>query len=252
VFRSGLRILISFIPIASGSFSEIFVNLWQRNHILCTFESNLTEMRFYKITLLFFLVLAAAMTQGQTPGFGSNVMASKDSAESPVVYFQPKVSLGLGTSFTTFSGASALSTWVMPQITMPVAKKWNASIGMGYSSIFYQGFSHSGGKQNHSQYAHLFVSGQYLLNKRVTLTGTAYKTMMLNPVTTGDVPRDGRLDFSNQGVMLDMNYKVTDQFEINVGVEYRQQNNPLYPGMQPGISSGFGDRMTGGSFVPYY
>jgi hypothetical protein len=238
--------------VTSGSFSEIFVNLCQCNHILRTFESNLTEMRFYKISFLFLLMLATAISQGQTSGFGSNVMASHDGAKTPATHFQPKVSLGLGTSFTAFSGASALSTWVMPQITMPVAKKWNVSIGMGYSSIFYQGFNNSAGQPNNSQYAHLFVSGQYLLSERVTLTGTAYKTMMLNPVTTGDVPRDGRLDFSNQGVMLDMNYKVTDHFEINVGVEYRQQSYPLYPGMQPGISSGFGDRMTGGGFVPFY
>lgn len=49
-------------------------------------------------------------------------------------------------------------------------------------------------------------------------------------------------DFSSQGVIMDIEYKVTDNFRVNVGFEYRQQNYPMFnPGMhptRPGMRSG--------------
>jgi hypothetical protein len=37
--------------------------------------------------------------------------------------------------------------------------------------------------------------------------------------------------------MMDMEYKVNDNFKINVGIEYRKQNNPYFHNqMPPGIN----------------
>ena len=35
-------------------------------------------------------------------------------------------------------------------------------------------------------------------------------------------------DLSSQGFIMDVEYRVTDNFRINVGFEYRQQNSPMY------------------------
>jgi hypothetical protein len=206
-------------------------------------------MRLFAAIVFSCLLLPATLSNAQSTGFGSNVMSVGEVDDSPNP--PPKVSVGLGTSFMAFSGVNSISTWIMPRITMPVSKKWNVAFGMGYSGIFLNGFEGTSGQQNQSQYGHLFVSGQYLLTEKISLTGTAYKTMMLNPSPKGDLPQDGRLDFSSQGVMLDMNYQVTDQFQINVGLEYRKQNYPIYPGMHPGFSTGFGDRLQGNGLSPF-
>lgn len=208
-------------------------------------------MHLFRASLLFCMVLISALTHGQSIGFGSNVL-NNEADNTPVkTSFKPKVGVSLGTSFTAFSGANAISSWVMPQITMPVSDKWNVCFGMGYSTTFFSGYQSSGLTQNNNQYAHLFVSGQYLLNERVTLTGTAYKTLLLNPTPVGEQTNNYLQDFSGQGVMFDVNYKVTDHFQINVGVEYRQQNQPQYPGLQTGWSSGYGSMMPGSSYVPF-
>jgi len=205
-------------------------------------------MRLFAAIVLSCLLLPTAMTKAQSTGFGNNVMSVGEADES--ANLPTKVRVSLGTSFMAFSGINAINTWIMPRITMPVSKKWSISYGMGYSAIFINGFENTSGQQNHSQYGHLFISGQYLLTKRITLTGTAYKTMMLNPSPKDDLPRDNRLDFSSQGVILDMNYQVTDHFQINVGLEYRNQNYPMYPGMHPGFSTGSGNFINE-PFLPY-
>jgi len=54
------------------------------------------------------------------------------------------------------------------------------------------------------------------------------KTFLLNPPTPKLESSSPYLDFSSQGVIMDVEYKVTDNVRINVGFEYRQQNYPIY------------------------
>ena len=194
-------------------------------------------MHFRTILILGFFMLASTFGFSQSTTFGQNVIDQPKTDFGNEKLFQPKVNVSVGTSFTSFAGSSAFSTWVMPEITMPVSDRWSISVGMGYSGIYMNGVENIGFSNQNSQYAHLFVSGQYKLNQRVTLTGTAYKTMLLNPAPDQEFMQDGRLDFSSQGVMIDMNYKVTEQFQINVGFEYRQQNSPMYQGFSPGFNN---------------
>ncbi len=185
-------------------------------------------MYFRLLSVLLLLLLDPIAGWAQTSGFGQNVISETTADQLKTKPFKPVVNVSLGTSFTSFYGFSAFSTWVMPEITMPISDRWQVTVGMGYSGIYPNSNENSNFQNLNSQYGHLFVSGRYFVNQRVTLTGTAYKTMLLNPNPTDDFMRDGRLDYSNQGVMIDMNYKVAEQFQINVGFEYRQQNGPMY------------------------
>jgi len=205
-----------------------------------------------RLHILLVFVALVSYTQAQTTTFGSNVMSESETNETLQVGFQPKVNVSIGTSFSAFSGGSAFNTWAMPQITMPVSRRWNVAFGMGYSNTNYNGLNQWTGGQNNAQFGMLYVKGQYLLNEKVTLTGTAYKQWLLNPVSLNEHDGFGRTDFSNEGLMLDMNYKVTDHFQINVGVEYRRHDGAMMPGMYPGAYQGYSNGFGSGFQNGYY
>ncbi len=205
-----------------------------------------------RLHILLVFVALVSYTQAQTTTFGSNVMPESEANETLQVGFQTKVNVSIGTSFTAFSGASALSTWVMPQITMPVSQRWNIAFGMGYSINQFNGLNGWSTMPANAQFGMLYVKGQYLLNEKVTLTGTAYKQWLLNPVSLNEHDGFGRTDFSNEGLMLDMNYKVTDHFQINVGVEYRRHDGAMMPGMYPGAYQGYSNGFGTGFQNGYY
>jgi len=166
--------------------------------------------------------------------------------------FKPRVNVTLGSSFSSFgAGNNAFGTYIAPVISMPVSKKFSVSFGMGYSSMFYNTPGESGFSRNNQSYGSLFFSGTYQVNEKLTVRGTAYKTFLLNPAPTSTIkPINSQfLDFSNQGVIFDAEYKVSERFKIGVSVEYREQKYPsLYRnpngfnsfGNSPFRSSSFG------------
>ena len=104
--------------------------------------------------------------------------------------------------------------------------------------------------QNNLQYGTVYVSGLYHVNPKLTIAGTAFKTFDLAPQNNEINPQS--LDFSNEGFIIDVEYKVTENFRINAGFSYQKQNpynyyyNPggfnMHPSPfgQSGFGSGFG------------
>lgn len=146
---------------------------------------------------------------------------------------KPQLSASFTTTFTSFGqGVNAIGTSFMPQITFPVSHKFTLSTGIGYSTFFMGNQSESLFQSNQSNYGHVFVTGNYLVNEKITVRGTAFKTFMLGSGNPNTETKSPFYDFSSQGIIMDVEYKVTDNFRINVGFEYRQQNYPMYnPGM---------------------
>ncbi len=173
--------------------------------------------------------MSSLSLQAQTSFLGSNT------SDTFLNNSKPKLSVSLSSSFSSFGpGYSTFGTSVMPEITLPVSNKFAVSAGIGYSTFFMGSGNESMFNSNPSSYGHVFVSGSYLLNEKITLRGTAYKTFMLDPSSLGNEPTSPVYDFSSQGIIMDVEYKVTDNFRINVGFEYREQNYPVNgPGMNP-------------------
>ena len=134
------------------------------------------------------------------------------------------VGIQAGTEFMTTSGyGSGFSTFLSPTLTYPVSKKFMASGGFSIINTSLYGFkpyysfpeerSYSG---NITQ-AMLWVSGQYLLSDRVTITGTAYKTIDI----FGEKLRNSSFYKNNpQGVYLNIGYKISDNMHIEAGFGY--------------------------------
>ena len=141
-----------------------------------------------------------------------------------------KTSVSVSSSFTNYGyGTSAFSTTVMPTFSQNITDKFSISAGIGYSALF---ISSEGSVFNNTpdSYTHLFVSGSYKLSDKITIHGTGYGTFLLNNNSTSIEGKNNNANFSNKGIIMDLEYKVTESFRINVGFEYREQSHPFYPG----------------------
>ena len=187
--------------------------------------------QFTKIAFIILLViLIGANEKLNAQEFGSNVkQEGKVTLQTEQQGFNPDVRVSLGTSFSTFGpGFNTFGTYIAPEISFPVYKKFSMQVGLGYSSMF---FGHSGENMfaaNPSQYGSLYVSGTYQVNEKMSIRGTGYKTFLLNPTPQEETVNPGAMDFSNQGLILDIDYKVSEHFRINASFEYRKQNYPAY------------------------
>jgi len=193
-----------------------------------------------KITITYMLIVAIltsfSSVQAQTSPYVNTTKTGFNTG------FKPDVSLSLSTSFNSFAyGGSFMSTSVIPSISFPVSKRLSVDASVGYSSIFMNNGSGSVFNSGPQSYGHISVTGDYLLSQKVSIRATAYKTFKIGQPQLENEPNSGYLDFSSQGVIIDAEYRVTDNFRINVGFEYREQKYPyLYPGMNP-MNSGMGN-----------
>lgn len=146
---------------------------------------------------------------------------------------KPKVSVSLSSSFSSYApGVTSFGTTIMPKITLPISDRLTLSTGIGYSSLFISNSNEGVFQSSPSNYGHVFVSGSYMLNEKISVRGTAYKTFLLDATSFGEMDSPAQYDFSSQGIIMDVEYRVTDNFRINVGFEYRDQKYPVYgPGM---------------------
>jgi hypothetical protein len=149
------------------------------------------------------------------------------------LFFPRKTEFGLqtGTSFFTSSFGTGFSTFVSPHLSYKVSKRFSLGGGISIVNTSLNGFSaytSEGRKSSLSGYftdAMVFLSGQYALSNRVTITGTAYKQFNL----FGDIPGMKANDFNNaQGVYMNVHYKVLDNFHIDAGFGYSKGYNPFY------------------------
>jgi hypothetical protein len=168
--------------------------------------------------------------------------------------FKPHVNVSLGSSFSSFGqGNNAFGTYIAPEISMPVSKKFSVTFGMGYANMFYNSTVESGFGSTNRSYGNLFVSGTYQVNEKLIIRGTAYKTFLLNPAPTSTIkPLNPQfIDFSSQGVIFDAEYKISERFKVGVSIEYREQNYPsFYDYNRNGINSFGGSPFRRSSFVP--
>jgi len=209
--------------------------------------------KFQHIGILLFCLAFISVNAQE---FGSNAINAPLEKETIVQNsqgFKPDVRVSLGTSFSTFGpGFNAFGTYIAPEISFPVYKKFSVSVGLGYSSMFYghQGESMFG--SNPSQYGSIYVSGTYQVNEKLTIRGTGYKTFLLNPNNFNEDGNANYYDFSNQGIRLDMDYKVSDEFRIGISFEYREQNYPGFNYHDPGGFNNFGSPFRTPGFGPSF
>ena len=209
-------------------------------------------MLHLKIVLLTF-ALFVLVSEGQsqvsaTDSVPGSASSTGNTDHNLLPLHKLNVNFQLGTQFMTTSGyGSGFSTFFSPSLSYPVSKRFLLRGGISIVNISLNGFkpyysfpeerSFSG---NITQ-AMLWFSGQYQLNERLTLTGTAYKTLDLMNERAWNSPF-----YKNnpQGIHLNIGYRINDYMHIDAGFGYSKGYNP-YNVYDPFDTSPFGHGILG-------
>ena len=180
-------------------------------------------------TFVFVLAVLASFQTVLAQTFGQD---AKGSAPQSTTAFKPDFQLSMGTSFSTFyPGMNSFSTWVAPEISMPVNKKWTISAGVAYTNFLTTGTPEITGFGNTVQnYGSVYIKGRYQANDKLSITAAGYKTFNLSPQKPEDKVNPRAIDFSNSGAMISVDYKVNDHFRINAAFSMEKRHyNPFDP-----------------------
>ena len=148
---------------------------------------------------------------------------------------KPDYQLQLGSMFSTTNGyGSGLSTYVAPSLGYDISKRFRINTGISIinTSLFgvtpYYSWGNEQKASGNFTSALVFLNGQYKLNERFTLNGTAYKQFNLfsDPAVT---PYSRMNDF--QGFNMQVDYKATEHFHIQAGFGYSSGYLPSYHNM---------------------
>ena len=187
-------------------------------------------MILHRITL-FILLISGISAFGQTyPGSPDSYSGAFGPAQPmrPVtggtLGLQPvQFNLQTGASFSSgFGGGSLFNTFVAPSFSQPIGKKLTLSAGavIGNSTFTNAPMINSEGQfgpvsGNLTTFT-IFTSGAYQVNDRLTVSGSAYKT--INPAFNSRMnPENLRMEA--QGMSVGVGYRIGDN--MHIGAEFR-------------------------------
>lgn len=184
----------------------------------------------------FFILLTGWLqTQAQNVNLDSIPSASlaDPSGKAPVIR-KPHVSVMTGMDFTSSSGyGSGFSTYFFPSVSYPVSSKLQISGGIGIVNTSLNGYRPYFSLENGNTFngnitnALVYVSGQYMLNDRITVSGTAYKQFTLNSNIPGFSATSGN---GPSGMLMNIGYKINDYLHIEAGFGYSKGYSPYFDG----------------------
>ncbi len=153
------------------------------------------------------------------PGFSIN--------EIPVnVQLETGMSVG-----NNFAGNTAFSSFIKPTISFQPEKRLNIQASFGYLQGFNHSFLYYNGEQNSLQITQtdvvlgsVAVSGNYVVNPKLMLSGTVWKQFDMQPPADQLNPR--ALNFEADGIVVGMQYNINDKMQINASFGYSRGNTP--------------------------
>lgn len=171
------------------------------------------------------------------PVFGQ-IMGQDSAVSSSKRFYQPKkfnYNVSLGSQFTAVSGfGSALNTYIAPSFSYNLNKRF--SIGGGISIIqtnYFKArsyFQHEQTAPSNGNFtsAMIFIDGQYIVTKNLTIYGSAYKQFPLSPDPLPYNPFNPVSSKGAQGINFNVGYKIGEHVIIQAGFRYSDGANPYY------------------------
>jgi hypothetical protein len=136
----------------------------------------------------------------------------------------------LGTFFNSFSGhGSSFSTYVSPHISYSVNSKLriNAGVTIFNSSLYgvkpWYSMNQESALNGNFTNGLIYVSGDYLVNDRLQVSGTLFKEFNLLNSVAGYNPYGKN---NAQGAFMKVDYKVFENFHIEAGFGYSKGVDP--------------------------
>jgi hypothetical protein len=134
-----------------------------------------------------------------------------------------------GTEFWTAPGyGSGMGTLFMAGITYPVGKRFSLGGGIGVLNTTPMGVHNTSaevfGNPNFTN-SLIYVTGQYLLSQKITLSGTVFKEFNVFNNSPG---YQGFQKNTPQGAYMKVDYKINDFMHIEAGFGYSRGISPYY------------------------
>jgi len=181
------------------------------------------------------------------------VMTIDSTFSTSEFFFQPKkvkYGITIGTQFSSITGfGSALNTYVVPHVSYNLNKRlrFGGGISIIQTNYFQTGsrFRNEQADCNNGNFtsAMIFVDGQYIVNERLTISGSAFKQF---PVSKDPLPYNPFSPVSSrgaQGIDFNVGYRIGDHAFIQAGFRYSDGINS-YPGssfyQNPFMNNSFG------------
>ncbi len=200
------------------------------------------------ITLCLLVTLACLSLNGysQSASFDTIPSATSPSMQKQNHFIPRKMDFGIqvGTQFSTSSYGTGFSTFISPHLTYRLSKRFSMSGGVSIVNTSLNGLSYTSVSRNeyslNGNYtsAMVFLSGQYLVNERLTISGTAYKQFNL----FGNIP--GYKSFGNndaQGIYMNVKYTILENVHLEAGFGYSRGYNPFNSLYNDPFNRSFGD-----------
>lgn len=204
------------------------------------------------LALMVFIAFSSFAQQFGSNSIGSELNLTTEKVLTKKKSFVPDVSIAFGSSFSTFGkGFNAFGNFISPEFTFPINKKLAVKAGLAYSTLYYPNFGleNSSNSRTFDQYGSVYISGIYQLTEKLIVAGTAFKSFPLSEQSPQANPR--ALDFSNEGIILDMNYKLSDKVSVSAGFKYQKHNSYNYYNNFGGYNS-FGAPFNNSLFGPNF
>ena len=180
---------------------------------------------------IFFLGFLSFQSMSQIGG--TDTLPSSTGIQSTPNHFSVQnkmhVNIMAGTEFWTAPGyGSGMGTLFMAGITYPVWKRFSLGGGIGIINTTPFGVhntsNESFGNTNFTNTL-IYITGQYLLSQRITVSGTVFKEFNIFNAS----PEYQRFQKNTpQGVFMKVNYKINDFMQIEAGFGYSRGISPYY------------------------
>jgi hypothetical protein len=189
--------------------------------------------------ICFLLALLLVTLPGMTQGLLNTGNARGAGLLSGKLPQDSRFSLEMGTGFTSFgSGTTMLGNYVSPRFEYNVNPALTIVAGGSFSFNRYNNLPGQSlvensltmqGMTDHS----LFVSGRYLMNENLVITGTVYREegnlpvfSMSQAMMNRGAHNQGFMEYRNHGMSMGFEYRITDNFHFGAEIGINRSNNP--------------------------
>jgi|GEM_PF-2011367 len=187
-----------------------------------------------KIVLMVFATVAVGASLFGQQVLTNSAISEQNKLDNVGIHdFTPDFRFSMGTSFVTFSPEiNYFGSYFSAESGTMVTNRFRVSVGVGLNTLFMgSGYSMtslmSGTPLNFGSF---YIKGDYSINSNLSLTAVGYKTVNLGSINGREEKLNPHaLDLTNQGVMINLNYKVNDNFQINASFSYDKGHyNPYF------------------------
>ncbi len=185
--------------------------------------------RFLNLVIALLLVASSSAAQGLS-GSGNTRGTGLLSGNLPE---NARFGLEMGTSFTSFGGSGMLGSFISPRLEYDITPSFSMIAGGTISFNRYSDLPQplvmnnntASLQQGPTDYS-VFMSGRYMLNDNLVMTGTVYSEEGQLPLLMMTNPALG--NYSSRGMSMGLEYRITDNLRFGAEVGMNRSNNPYH------------------------